>query len=172
MKKCLIAVSLAAAAFSASVLADDGRINFYGSITDSACTVVNNMSNPLSVMMGNVSSSAFTGAGSTASPTKFNIALKDCPESAKSATVKFDGTADSNVATLLALTQEAGVAKGVGIQLMDNKNAVVPLYTASSAYPLQAGDNNLAFVARYYATANTVSAGFANATSSFTLNYN
>lgn len=172
MKKCLIAVSLAAAAFSASVLADDGRINFYGSITDSACTVVNNMSNPLSVMMGNVSSSAFTGAGSTASPTKFNIALKDCPESAKSATVKFDGTADSNVATLLALTQEAGVAKGVGIQLMDNKNVVVPLYTASSAYPLQAGDNNLAFVARYYATANTVSAGFANATSNFTLNYN
>lgn len=76
MKKCLIAVSLAAAAFSASVLADDGRINFYGSITDSACTVVNNMSNPLSVMMGNVSSSAFTGAGSTASPTKFNIAPK------------------------------------------------------------------------------------------------
>ncbi|WP_225684777.1 fimbrial protein [Klebsiella michiganensis] len=90
----------------------------------------------------------------------------------KSATVKFDGTADSSVGTILALTQEPGVAQGVGIQLMDNKNVVVPLYTASSAYPLQPGENSLAFVARYYATSSTVNAGFANATSTFTLNYN
>lgn len=55
---------------------------------------------------------------------------------------------------------------------MDNKNVVVPLYTASSAYPLQPGGNSLAFVARYYATSNTVNAGFANSTSTFTLNYN
>ena len=172
MNKSLIAVGLLAGVMSASVFADDGRINFYGSITDSACTVINNMTNPLSVMMGNVSSKAFTGAGSTASATKFIIALKDCPKSAKSATVKFDGTADSSVGTILALTQEPGVAQGVGIQLMDNKNVVVPLYTASSAYPLQPGENSLAFVARYYATSSTVNAGFANATSTFTLNYN
>ena len=43
---------------------------------------------------------------------------------------------------------------------MDNKNVVVPLYTASSAYPLQPGENSLAFVARYYATSSTVNAGF------------
>lgn len=172
MKKCLIAAVMMTGAMSASVFADDGKINFYGSITDTACTVVNNMSNPLSVMMGTVSSKAFTGAGSTASPTKFTIALKDCPKSVSSATVKFDGTADSNVNTLLALTQQTDMAKGVGIQLMDNKNVVVPLYTASSAYPLSPGNNNLDFVARYYATASTVTAGQANSTSNFTLNYN
>ncbi|MBE0194488.1 fimbrial protein, partial [Klebsiella michiganensis] len=83
MNKSLIAVGLLAGVMSTSVFADDGRINFYGSITDSACTVINNMTNPLSVMMGNVSSKAFTGAGSTASATKFIIALKDCPKSAK-----------------------------------------------------------------------------------------
>ncbi|STV89062.1 Fimbrial protein [Klebsiella michiganensis] len=52
MNKSLIAVGLLAGVMSASVFADDGRINFYGSITDSACTVINNMTNPLSVMDG------------------------------------------------------------------------------------------------------------------------
>ena len=86
--------------------------------------------------------------------------------------MKFDGTADSYVNTILALTQETGVATNVGIQLTDNKNIVVPLHTASSAYPLTAGDNNLDFVARYYATAATVTPGPANSTSNFTIVYN
>lgn len=66
MNKSLIAVGLLAGVMSASAFADDGRIEFYGSITDSACTVINHMTNPLTVMMGNVSSKAFNGAGSTA----------------------------------------------------------------------------------------------------------
>jgi len=173
MKKLVIAVSIAAASLSAaSVFADDGKINFVGAITDDACTVVNDMSNPLTVTLGTVSSKAFTGAGSTAAPTKFTIALKDCPSTVTSAKVKFDGTADSNVNTILALTQETGVATNVGIQLMDKQYMVVPLYTASSAYPLATGDNNLDFVARYYATAAAVTAGPANSTSNFTIIYN
>ncbi|STT07859.1 Fimbrial protein [Klebsiella michiganensis] len=63
MNKSLIAVGLLAGVMSASVFADDGRINFYGSITDSACTVINNMTNPLSVMMGNVSSKSLQRRG-------------------------------------------------------------------------------------------------------------
>ncbi|MNC36707.1 putative fimbrial-like protein YcbU precursor [compost metagenome] len=89
-----------------------------------------------------------------------------------SAKVKFDGLADSNVNSILALSQIPGVATNVGIQLTDNKNVVVPLHTASSAYPLSVGDNNLDFVARYYATAATVTAGPANAVSNFTIVYN
>lgn len=38
MNKSLIAVGLLAGVMSASAFADDGRIEFYGSITDSACT--------------------------------------------------------------------------------------------------------------------------------------
>lgn len=154
------------------VLADDGKINFVGAITDDACTIVNNMTNPLTVTLGTVSSGAFTAAGTTAAPTKFTLALKSCPSSVISATVKFDGIADNNENTLLALTQDAGVAKNVGIQLMDKNYAVVPLYTASSSYPLVTGDNSLDFIARYYATAVPVTAGPANSTSNFTIVYN
>ncbi|MGL5389644.1 MAG: fimbrial protein [Serratia sp. (in: enterobacteria)] len=172
MKKNLIVAALVTGVLSASAFADDGKINFVGSITDDACTVVNNMSNPLTVTLGTVSSSAFTAAGSTAAPTKFTIALTDCPATMTSAKVKFDGTADTNVNTILKLTQETGVATNVGIQLMDKANVVVPLYTASSAYALTAGANNLDFVARYYATAAAVTAGPANSTSNFTIVYN
>lgn len=173
MKKLGIIALLTVATVSASAaFADDGQINFIGAITDDACTVVNDMSNPLTVTLGTVSSNAFTGAGSTAAPTKFTIALTNCPATVSSATVKFDGTADSNVNSILALTQDSGVATGVGIQLTDNSNVVVPLYTPSSAYPLVTGDNDLDFVARYYATAAAVTAGPANSTSNFTVVYN
>lgn len=174
MKKNLIVAALVTGVLSASAFAfaDDGKINFIGSITDDACTVVNDMSSPLTVTLGTVSSKAFATAGDTAAPTKFTIALKECPSSFTSAQVKFDGAADSNVNTILALTQVDGVATNVGIQLMDNKGAVVPLFTPSSAYALTAGDNNLDFTARYYATAATVTAGPANSTSNFTVTYN
>jgi major type 1 subunit fimbrin (pilin) len=172
MQKLAIAAAIITSVSLSSAFADDGKINFVGSITDDACTVVNGVSNPLTVTLGNVSSTAFTGAGSTAAPTKFSLALTNCPATVTSASVKFDGTADSNVNTILALTQETGVATGVGIQLMDNNNVAVPLFTASSAYPLAAGDNQLDFVARYYATAVSVTAGPANSTSNFTIVYN
>ncbi|MBW7981909.1 fimbrial protein [Enterobacillus tribolii] len=177
MKKNLIVAALIAGAMSASVAsADDGKINFVGEITDNACTVTNSVTNPLTVTLGKVARTAFTGAGSTAAPTKFTIALTNCPESVTSASVKFDGVADTNVSSVLALTQATGedetTASGVGIQIMDKQNVAVPLHTASSAYTLAQGANNLDFVARYYATSATVTSGLANSTSNFTIVYN
>jgi major type 1 subunit fimbrin (pilin) len=171
MKKLIIAASIIASV-STAAFADDGKINFIGAITDDACTVVNDVSSPLKVTLGTVSSKAFQGAGSTAAAIDFTIALKNCPMSMTSAKVRFDGTADSNVNTLLALTQETGVATGVGIQLKDKNKLVVPMKTDSSSYALTVGDNNLDFEASYYATAATVTAGPANATSNFTIIYN
>ena len=155
-----------------SAFADDGRIEFTGSITDEACTVVNNVGNPLKVVLGDVSSKAFSGAGTTAAPRKFTIALTDCPDTVSSASVTFDGTADINNKDILQLTQETGVATGVGIQLSDISNNPIPLYTWSESFPLVEGNNELDFIARYYATSATVTAGPANATSNFTILYN
>lgn len=154
------------------VFAADGTINFIGTITDTACTVTNTPTNPLTVTLGTVSKKAFTGAGSTAAPTKFSIELTDCPVTVTSATVKFDGTSANNDNTALKLTQDTGVATGVGIQLSDATGAIVPLYTASSPYPLAEGTNNLDFIARYLALSDTVTAGPANSTSQFTIVYN
>lgn len=176
MKKNLIAVAIVTASIlsAASAMAADGQVNFKGEIIDSACEVVNSVSNPLDVTLGQVAKTAFTGAGSTAAATKFTLQLKNCPDSVVKASVKFDGAADAGDNNVLQLTQETGVATGVGIQLSDASSAVLPLFTASTSYPLVAGTavNNLDFVARYIATEDTVNAGPANSVASFSVNYN
>ncbi|MFH2359830.1 fimbrial protein [Klebsiella sp. KE9767] len=177
-KSLLVAVMASTGIFSftaTNALADDGKINFIGSITDTACTVVNTPSNPLTVTLGTVSRTSLDGgAGKTAAPTGFKINLTDCPASLNghTASVKFDGVSANSDNSALKLTQDTGVATGVGIQITDNTGAVVPLYTPSSAYSLVTGDNSLDFVARYLSVASTVTAGPANSTSNFTIVYN
>lgn len=177
MKKSLLAVAIMAVGVLSATTANagDGQINFIGTITDEACTVVNNLSNPLTVTLGTVKRTALDGgAGKTAAPTNFIIKLTDCPAAldGHTAQVKFDGTSAIGDNTALKLTQDSGVATGVGIQLTDAQNKIVPLYTASSAYSLTTGENNLNFVARYVSVADTVTAGPANSTSQFTIIYN
>lgn len=175
MKKNLIAVAFAATAImsTASAFAAGGQVNFQGEIIDAGCTIVNTPSNPLTVTLGSVAKTEFTGAGSTAAATKFTLQLTNCPATVHNAMVKFDGTNVSGDTSVLALTQESGVATGVGIQLSDDANTVLPLFTSSKAYPLSStADNNLEFVARYIATSSTVTAGPANSTADFSVTYN
>lgn len=173
-KQLLVATILSTSLFSSvNVFAEDGRINFVGSITDEACTVVNNPGNPLTVTLGTVNRTSLDGgAGKTAAPTSFAIKLTDCPSTVTSATVKFDGKSANGDNTALALTADTDVATGVGIQITDAQNAIVPLYTDSSVYDLVQGENSLNFVARYLSIADKVEAGPANSTSQFTIAYN
>ncbi|MGT8859435.1 fimbrial protein [Enterobacter sp. 186315] len=152
----------------------EGQINFTGEIIDSACTVVNNLSNPLDVTLGKVAKSAFTGSGSTAATTRFDILLKNCPETVTSASINFGGTPDSNDADVLALTSGTGAASGVGVQLLDNNSTPIDLYSASTEYTLTSGTttNDLQFGARYIQTGASIVAGQANAVSTFTVVYN
>ncbi|EBY1953402.1 fimbrial protein [Salmonella enterica] len=176
MKQHLLVVALAATTLSAAatVFAADGQINFTGEIIDQSCKVMPDANKSLQVDLHKVARAAFTGKGSTAAATKFTLQLTDCPESVKTASVKFDGTSVQGDNKVLALTQEEGVASGVGIQLYDDASKVIPLYTSSKAYSLKSGKelNNLDFIARYIATANEVKPGVANSTASFTINYN
>ncbi|HHQ6567042.1 TPA: fimbrial protein [Serratia fonticola] len=172
MKKNLIAVAVLASSVFAvtAAAAADGEISFNGKITDEACVVTNSPATPLQVDMGEVATTAFVKAGDKASATNFTIELTGCPAAATQAAVKFDGVAANGDNSILALT--VGGATGVGIELSDNNNTVVPLFTASKSYPLVVGDNELKFVARYISTTNVVTPGVANSTASFTLNYN
>ncbi|CAI8854970.1 putative major fimbrial subunit LpfA [Pseudomonas chlororaphis] len=174
MKKSLIAAALlAGSAIATMANAADGTINFTGNITDAACTVTANTANQ-TVTMGTVASSALNAVGATAAPSRFNIVLTACPVTATSATVKFDGPADAANSSLLALTNTAGVATGVGIGLYE-KDAVtqIPVGGASASQALSTtADTTFEFFAKYVATNATVVAGSANAVSDFTVIYN
>ncbi len=174
MNKSII-VSMIAAAFiftGNTVLAADGDIEFTGEIIDQACELANG-SEAIKVNLGKVAKTAFQGSGSTAAATKFTLKLINCPATVSSSTVKFDATSYSGNDTIIAIKNESGAATGVGIQLSDTQNSVIPLYTASKSFPLSSTqDNDLDFLARYIAQSDTVTAGPANATATFTINYN
>lgn len=172
MSKTLLAAILATVATGA--LADDGQILFNGNIIDQACTVVNDMSNPLTVTLGTISTTSLNGqAGKTAAPTSFKIALRNCPQSVTAVSVKFDGQPANGDNTALRLTQSPATASNVGIQIKDHNDMVVPLYTASSSYPINyQSDNAIPFVARYVALADQVEAGSANSVANFTIVHN
>lgn len=137
MKKTIIALSLIAAPLLMinNALAADGTINFTGTITDSACTV-DTASASQTVSLGTVSSSAFSAAGDTASPTKFTINLSNCPTTVSSASVKFDGSINTTNNNLLALSSDS-TAAGVGIGIYESDSSTqIPMSTASAAQTL------------------------------------
>lgn len=173
MKKLLATCVISAlVGYSATSLASDGTINFKGEVIDTACTIDVGANNTMEVQLGKVAKSAFTGVDSTASATEFDLKLKDCPAAVTSAVVKFDGKNYNGDNNTLALTNETDVATGVGIQLKDAKQTLVPLFTASSKYDLVTGENTLPFYASYVQKATAVVAGKANSTVQFTINYN
>ena len=170
MKKNLLASLIAATSIVAvnNALAADGTIDFTGEIIDQACELAAG-SDALKVNLGQVSKKALPNAGSTAAATKFTIKLINCPATVTTASVKFDADSYIGDDEVIKLKEETGV----GIQITDDTNKIVPLFTASKAYPLQQNvENNLDFRARYIAKSDTVTPGPANATATFTINYN
>ncbi|ELY2787485.1 fimbrial protein [Cronobacter sakazakii] len=176
MKKIVIAAGFAAiASMSAtSAMAFDGTVKFTGEILDQACTVDIGTDNTLTVDLGKVYKTAFTGVGTDASTTKFTIKLKDCPETVTSAKVKFDGAPDTSDSDLLALDSAADAASGVAIKLMTADKTALPLHSVNDySYALSStSENNLDFYAAYRSTSATVTAGKANSVANFTVNYN
>ncbi|MBB6663258.1 fimbrial protein [Proteus mirabilis] len=174
MRKSFIAMLIATTSIfvANNALAADGTIDFTGEIIDNACELAAG-SDALKVNLGKVSKTALPSAGVTAAATKFTIKLINCPATVSTASVKFDAESYSGDDTVIALKQESGVATGVGIQITDDANTVVPLFTASKTYPLKEGvENNLDIRARYIAKTDSVTAGLANANATFTINYN
>ncbi|EPO1784649.1 fimbrial protein [Cronobacter turicensis] len=176
MKKIVIAAGIVAATAmsGSSAMAFDGTVKFTGEIVDQACTVNIGTDNTLTVDMGKVSKTAFTGVGTDASTTKFTIKLKDCPAAVTSAKVKFDGAPDASDSSLLALDSASDAAKGVAIKLMTVDKEALPLHSVNDySYKLSSTEeNNLDFYAAYRSTSATVTAGKANSVANFTVNYN
>lgn len=155
---------------SSSAFAIEGETStvvFNGEIVESTCALATGSKNQV-VALGTVSANSFSGAGGTSMAKEFSINLTDCNlENASSATVTFSG--DTAADNALNVT---GGAEGVGIQILQNGTPLtLDGSTASVAQDLEEGNNSLNFAARYVALEDDVTAGLANATASFTLNY-
>ncbi|CAI0940643.1 fimbrial protein BcfF [Serratia proteamaculans] len=156
---------------STGALADSATVNITGRILSSACEPE---VNPLTVPLGNISRTALDAKGATASATAFQLRLKNCPAEISQIKVQFDGTPASGDSNALALTTAPGVATGVAVQLQDASGTLLPPGQPSALMAIKGGSgtvNSLAFSARYIATSDSVTAGNADASATFTLWY-
>lgn len=139
-----------------------------------SCTVDVGSRN-ISVQFGKVPQSAFKGKGSTAAERDFNIKLNCRAGMGAQNTVylRMDATQDpAGDDGVLRITQDgAGVATGVGIQVIDGQKAPVKYGEPALVGASKDGDYVLPFTARYYQTGNTVTPGRANGTANFTIDY-
>jgi major type 1 subunit fimbrin (pilin) len=153
--------------------AADGNINFNGKLIAAPCSIATE-SKDQTVDMGAVATNAFSQKGDRASPKSFQLKLTQCSDAASAATVRFDGTSTPEDPGVLAVGDGANAANnatGVGIELADASGQRIAVADDSPSIALVKGDNTLNFRARYVAVQDAVTAGQANATSQFTINY-
>ena len=163
---------LAASLMTGSVFAHDGQVNITGSITSVSCSVDTATQ---SVNIGDFASSSFPSVGSVTDTKNFNIVLSGCSDGILGTKILFSGTADTANTDLLALDSGTGTkATGVAVEIVDSSagSATIPLNKEKSEiYTLTSGINTLTFGLRYKSTAATVTAGDANATLYFDMDY-
>lgn len=171
MKTNILTFAIIASLSAASVHAADGTINFNGTITDDTCDI-STASKTQTVNLGTIGSNSFATTGTPSAATGFTVVMTNCPATHSNVSVKFDGTPDGGNPAVLALTDTTTKATGVGIQLRDADGTVLPLFADSKPVPINSGNATLNFSAAYVSTAATVTAGDANSTANFTVNYN
>lgn len=160
----------------ASILNDNGTwrpdsvLNMTSfTVTTTACSVTNTA---VKVPMGDVLKTAFSGQGSTTPEKGFSINL-DCDAATRVNLTLDDPTGKSTQPGVLPLTTatEGTTAGGVGVQVLYNDAPVTFGSMFNIATTTAKGAMTIPLKARYYQTAETVTAGKANSMATFTLTY-
>lgn len=124
----------------------------------------------ISVPMGTVYESQFTGAGSNSEEQTFSVNV-NCPANSN-VYVIMGGNSDPDMTdgSVLALTPGEGNATGIGAQILYDHT---PLKLNEKLFMKQTagGDESLQFSARYIQTKPSITPGHANATGTLTITY-
>lgn len=150
----------------------DGTVNISGTIQDNTCELAPDSQNK-KVNLGVVNSSQFNHSGDFSPATTFTLNLLNCGPAASGATVTFSGTPDAHNTALFAIETGDVAATGLALGIYDSTGARIEPESASTNVVLNPGQASvmLDFTARYVAVADSVTAGSANATVTFTVNY-
>ncbi|WP_422526543.1 fimbrial protein [Serratia fonticola] len=134
-------------------------------------TVACSVSNPTIVVpMGKISKSAFHGVGSVTARRPFTIDL-NCDAGARVAVTLVGTTGSNDTIGVLELNPDTNKASGVGVQILQ-QNTPIRLGTAiKTGVAHSLGPYSIPFSARYFQTKDSVTAGTANSTATFTMTY-
>lgn len=173
-RKALYLLSALLPLTTASAIAADSSITISGYIRDNGCAVAGE-SKDFSVDLQNHAVKQFHTPGATTQAVPFRIVLSPCGTSVTAVKVGFTGIADSANNNILGLDSGTASAAGLGVQILDAQQRMLPINSASSAISwtsLTPGQTNtLQFYARLMATQLPVTAGHVNATAIFTLEF-
>ncbi len=132
-----------------------------------ACTVT---TKSIFVTLPTVSSANFSGVGSVAGTTPFAIGL-NC-SSGTTLRIQLDSSAAvAGNPGVIAATSGGGMAKRVGVQLLDGTGAAVNFGSAQTVGATPNGNLSVNYFARYFQTGTPVTAGAVQANATFTLSY-
>ena len=156
-----------------------GKITFYGSIIDAACSIYPG-DDDQRIPLGQVSTAALAD-GKTSTPVDFHIRLDNCALSeeeegddtsraatAKAVKISFEGDYDEANNDLLGIV---GTASGAGVVITDNANVPVTWGLPSDGQTLIEGLNSLDFYAHLKGNGATVVPGEFESIARFTLTY-
>ena len=167
MKKVLLPLAaLVLSATASNAMAANGTVKFTGEIKQSTCQVTSDTQNK-EVYLGTYPTSAFPTVGSKSASKAFQISLEKCD--AGDYSLRFDGN---------TVAGTGAAATGVGIEITDNNGKPFAIGDGSNinddvAKVTIAADGKATFnlQARYRSFDSNVTAGLANATSPFTIEY-
>ncbi|TDS92768.1 MULTISPECIES: fimbrial protein [Rahnella] len=150
---------------------DTGVLNVTGTVIASSCVV--DPSSTTDVPMGTLSAADFTAVGSISPKQDITLNLTGCPLSQTGVMFAANGAADATNNQLLALSADS-IASGLGIALYNKGGDLIPMHSASAAAPIdaEAGTATINLEAAAMSTADAVTGGAFNATTTFTLSYN
>ena len=158
-----LAVIMPTAAMAAS-----GTVEFEGEIVQSSCDVTG-ASKDQTVVIGTYPTSVFANVGDVSASTAFTLGLENCEPT--NYTVRFDGPAPAGHPSLLSVSE----ATGVGIEILDFADRPFPINQSidnpASVEVSPDGSATVNLKARYKSYEPTVTAGQANATSTFSIEY-
>lgn len=144
------------------------NLRFKALIVDRTCTVAPE-SKSIDVALGTWGTKNMINIGDQTRPIPFSIRLLDC--TAKNVSVSFNGPKYATNPQLLALTNDS-TAKNVAIQILNKDRILLPIGTFTNPTNINnTKDFRLNFFANYVAINKNVTAGRANSTANFILNY-
>ncbi|GAB3042035.1 fimbria assembly protein [Acinetobacter apis] len=144
------------------------NLRFKALIIDRTCTVAADSQN-INVPLGTWGTKNMLNVGDQTRMIPFTIRLLDC--TAKNVSLAFRGSQNTINPNLLALSKDS-TASHVAIQILDSNQKLLPLETFTQ--PQLVNENKslqMNFFANYIATQEKVTAGTANSTATFVLNY-
>jgi len=152
-------------------LGNPNNLSYAGNINFKAVTCSTDPKS-LYINLGTPSADEFTGQGTTLNGTEFSVHITcNDPVEIGAKLSSGNGYAIPELG-VINLTQETGVASGVGVQFLHDDTPMLPNTYLSVGQVFNAGGSAYPnFKVRYYQTSNTITPGVANAVATLTISY-